>query len=273
MAKQELTTIDESANLPAHLAATKGQGTGLKGLHADDYIVPRIKLLQGISDEVKAGLPGAEAGVYWLTVLDKPLGSEFNFVTINNKVRVLLLAPRDDGQGILARAEDGETWNTLGEWNVKIKNIRQPQKWAITDLDVTKSGLLNFGTSINDDKDSVPAATKFFDYLIYLPDFDLIAVLSLARSQAKKAKDLNGKITLSRVDMRGLLLKAKIITETNGADSFSNYQFTLNGYATKEVYDIAKGYEKAFQTFKTDESGLTGETDTSTVQPSDSKEY
>lgn len=259
----EIVVLDSRGNqLPAHLINAKKQGSGLTGLDPKDYIVPRIKLLQGQSEEVKNNIPGAAEGVFWLTVMDQPLGSELNFTIINNRVRVLLLAPRDDGQGILARADNGVTWDKLGDWTVKIKNLRNPVKWEIKDLDVAASGLLNFGTSIPDDPQSNPAATKFYDFLVYLPAFDLIAVMSLARSQSKKAKELISKVELSGLHMHGLNLKASIITDTNGADKYSNYKFGLDGYTTKETYDTVQSFADRFKFFKVDESDITADADT-----------
>lgn len=271
----ELVVIDGRGNqLPAYLAGAQTKGSGLTGLDPADYIVPRIKLLQGQSEEVKNGLPGAEEGVFWLTVMDQPLGSDLDFTIINNRVRVLLLAPRDDGQGILARADDGRTWDKTGDWQVKIKNIRNPVKWEITDTDVAKSGLLNFGTSIPDDPQSNPAATKFYDFLVYLPAFDLIAVMSLARSQSKKAKELISKVTMARVHMHGLALKAGVLTDTNGTDKFSNYKFALNGYNDESIYNIVAAYAKQFAFFRVDESDITGEADAvKTEGPKDSADY
>lgn len=257
---QEVVVMDNAGiQLPAHLVATRNQGSGLTGLVASDYIVPRIKLLAGLSDEVTNGVPGAEAGKFWLTVLDQPLGDELDFVVISNRVRVLLTAPRDDGQGILARADDGKTWDKLGSFQVKIKNIRAPVTWEIKDLDVGKSGLLNFGTEIPGDPQSHPAATKFYDFLVYLPRYDLIAVMSLARSQSKKAKQLISKIEATRVHMNGLNLRAKIISDTDGTNAFHNYAFSLEGYTDEPTFNTVQAYGRQFSTFKMDETGLDGE--------------
>lgn len=266
---------DNGAQLPAFLASTIGQGSGLQGLTSDDYVVPRIKLLQGISDEVKNKLPGAEAGIFWLNVLDKPLGNDLQFVVISNNIRVLLLAPRDDGQGILARADDGVHWKPeAGKWSVRIKGIREPVTWVIDKPTVAESGLLSFGTSIPGNPDSNPAATKFYDYLVYLPEHDTIAVLSLARSQAKKAKDLNGKITLRRVDMNGQLFRAKIIEESSDSNTYSNYRFEADGYASEAVYATVKQFAKQYARYKiADEVAEDGGSAEAATGPVDSDKF
>jgi hypothetical protein len=248
---QQVAVVEPVASaLPAFLA---GQPKAkLQGLTREDYLVPRIKLLQGISDEVKDKLPGAEAGRFFLNVLDLDLGEELDFVIISNNIRVLLMAPRDDGQGILARADDGKTWTPgSGEWSIRMKGIREPVKWVISDPDVTASGLLEFGSSIPGNPDSNPAATKFFDYLVYLPKFDQLAVISLARSSAKKAKELNTKVgtATQKADMHGCVFRATPFTDNKGSDTFFNWRFSANGYVqSQEVYDQVKAYGAAFGT-------------------------
>lgn len=272
---KEVATVATGEQLPDFLRDTFGKGTGLTGLSPEDYIVPRVMLLQGQSDPVKNNLPGAKAGIFWLSVLDQPLGEELDFVIINNKIRVLLLAPMDDGQGILARADDGKTWvPASGTWSIRMKGIREPVKWEITDPDVKASGLLNFGTSVPGDPDSNPAATKFYDYLVYLPAHDTIAVLSLARTAAKKAKDLNGKVQMRRVDMHGQVFHVEPYMDGSGSNTFYNYRFSANGFTDKATFDTVKSLSEKFADYRADDASLSAEGgDGPKSGPSDSSEY
>lgn len=263
------------AQLPAHLQNTD-RGTHLQGMDADDFIVPRIKLLQGISPEVEA-FDEAKAGLFWLNVLDISLGDRIRFIPINNRKRYLLLPPIGDDRGVLARADDGRTWNTTGEWQVKLKNVRQPVTWVIDDLDVRKSGLAAFGTSNPDDPDSNPAATLFYEYLVWLPDVPELktpVLLSLARSQAKKARDLNGKIEFAGVPMQGLVFESGTVDENGAEGPYKNYQFVRAGYASEEQFDMACRFEERFRGANYEGVGEVGAEETgTTADPADSKEF
>jgi len=245
-------------SVPAFLQNTD-KGTRLAGMESTDFIVPRIKLLQGLSEEVEA-FEEAAAGDFWLNVLDINLGKTIRFVPLSNRKRYLLLPPIGDPRGVLARADDGKTWNTLGEWDIKLKNIRNPVKWAIEDLDVRKSGLAEFGSSNPDDPDSNPAATLFYEYLVYLPDVPELpspVLLSLARSQSKKARDLNGKIEFAGVPMQGLIFKAGIVTETGAEGDYNNYQFSRDGFTDEATFLKCVEFAERFKDYQAaDEAGL-----------------
>lgn len=276
--KNELATV-QASSVPAHLQnATRG--SKLQDIEASDIIVPRIKLLQGISPEV-AAFDDAQIGNFWLNVLDVDLGPKLRFIPLSNRKRYLLLPPMNDDRGVLARADDGKTWNTLGTWdNIKFKGMRQGVTWEIKDLDVKKSGLGEFGTSIPGNPDSNPAATLFYEYLVWLPDMPELTtpvLLSLARSQSKKARDLNGKIEFSGVPMQGLVIEAGTCDETGAEGPYKNYQFSRDGYASEEQFDKAVAMAERFANVTyagADEAELSAEAGTGPVTgDADSKEF
>lgn len=248
-AKQEVA-VPENSSLPAYLQGHTG-GSGLQGLTSEDFVIPRIKLLQAISPEVEAH-ENAKAGIFWLNVLDQPLGETLRFIVCSNKKRVLLMAPREDGRGILARADDGIHWNNKGEWDVKIKGVRGTVKWTIDADTVRESGLLEYGSSNPDDQDSNPAATLFYEYLVFLPDFPEISpvLLSLSRSQAKKAKDLNGKIEFRKAPMQSQVFQASIAKESSQAGDFLNYNFASSGWASEEDYRTCTAITERFKDYR-----------------------
>lgn len=276
-ASNEMVEVGQNSTLPAFLQNTD-RGTHLVGMDSDDFIVPRIKLLQGISPEVEA-FEEAKNGEFWLNVLDISLGNKLRVIPINNRKRYLLLPPIGDDRGVLARADDGRTWNTKGEWSVKLKNVRQPVTWTIDDLDVRKSGLAAFGTSNPDDPDSNPAATLFYEYLVWLPDVAELktpVLMSLARSQAKKARDLNGKIEFAGVPMQGLVFEVGTCDENGAEGPYKNYTFTRGGFATEEQFNQACLFEEKFRgvTYKgVDEDGLSEATATGGVDPDTVKDF
>lgn len=59
--------------LPVDLGKKKIDITGRENISAEDLIFPTLKLLQGSSDEVKKGIEGARAGLFWLTGVEEPV--------------------------------------------------------------------------------------------------------------------------------------------------------------------------------------------------------
>lgn len=225
--------------VPDYAKKAAGKGSQLKA-DANDFIVPRVKLLHGTSKEPEQ-FDAAKVGNFWVNVMDKDLTPSFDFIVCRNRKKVLLMRPMDDktGEPILARADDAVTWNTLGKWQIKIKNVKNPVTWEITDLNVRRSGLLEFGTSQPEDENSNPAATEFHDYLIYMPEHPELgpALFSLARTAAKRAKALNSKIQMrcdaGGVDMQSLKFKAVVTKEGEGDMAYYNIDFKNNGFASE----------------------------------------
>ncbi len=253
-------TTQQNSALPSYLQDFKG-GSGLQGLDSNDFIIPRIKLLQAISEEVE-NFEEAKAGNFWLNVLDVPLGSELDFGVCGNKKRYLLLPPMGDTRGILARADDAVHWSPPnGEWQVKLKGVKNAVTWK-TAPTVRESGLAEFGSSNPDDPESTPAATLFYEFLVYLPQHPELspALMSLARSQAKKAKDLNGKIEFRRAPMQSQAFRANVIKDSSPEGDFFNYQFVANGFVDEETFNGCKAITNKFQNYKgADEEGVARE--------------
>ena len=209
-----------------------------------DIVIPRIKLLQALSEEVEA-YDEARTGHFWHTGFDKSLGDDIEFVVCSRKKKYLLVAPMEDGQGILARAEDFKTWDRMGSWEVQIKDVGKVT-WTIDDVDVVASGLDQWGTFNPGNENSPPAATIFYEYLVILPDhMDLgPAVISLTRSAIKKAKKgLNDKIALhgkANRPMQSLLFRAVAVGDHNADNqTFKNWQFMTNGFADEKIFNAA----------------------------------
>lgn len=252
----------EQAQLPAYL---QGGSFGKQSDNFDssDVVIPRIKLLQGISPEITQ-YDTAKVGEFWHSGMDVNLGPKVKFVVADRRKKYLLSAPLEDGQGVLARADDAMTWDRLGKWSVKQKGVKQPVTWEITDLDVAKSGLTKWGTYNPEDEDSGPAATLFYDYLVFLPDhLDLgPAVISLARASIKKAKKgLNDKISLHQTNgrpMQALVFEANSVDESSDSGGFKNWQFTSAGFNMDEaLFNTAREHMGALANYKVQDEGMT----------------
>lgn len=250
-----------NANLPAFL---QGKTVAvLDGLDADDLILPRVKLLQAISPELET-YDEAKAGMLWHNVLGEAIGFQMDFIVCSFRKKHLLMAPLGDPRKILARAEDGVHWSPPdGSWQVKLKNVKEPQTWT-TKPTVRESGLDKFGSSVKGDPDSKPASVAIYEYLLYLnerPDISPI-VMSLARSQYKKGKDLNSKITFRNAPLQGMRFRASVIEETGEEGPFKNYLFTSAGFATEAEYNRCVEIGERFGNYKVaDEENVVAEGD------------
>ena len=256
---EKLPAVAAVSGVPAYLQNYEYQSSD--NFDASDVVLPRIKLLQGTSKELET-FNDAKAGMFWHTGVDEPLGDSFVFLVADRRKKYLLTAPIEDGQGVLARADDAKTWDRTGSWSVKSKKVKKPLKWDITTLSVEESGLANWGTFDPEDPESPPAATLFYDYLVFLPDrLDLgPSVVSLARSQIKKAKrGLNDKIQLhanNRRPMQAVLFAANSVDDSADGQSFKNWQFRGAGFNMDEaLFNMAKEHVGALANYKIKDEG------------------
>lgn len=264
MANEVANVSSDDSQLPAYLQ-TGNKVVNNDNFDSSDVVIPRIKLLQGISPEVEQ-FNDAKSGNYWHTGLDMNLGAEMRFIVADRRKKYLLQAPIQDGQGLLARSDDARRWDRLGSWQVKIKGQKNPVTWEIKDLDVEKSGMTSWGTSIPGDEDSPPAATLFYDYLVFLPDHLELgpAVISLARSQIKKAKKgLNDKISMHATNgrpMQALIFQAGVVEETADGQSFKNWSFRSAGFVQDEsLYNTVLEHRGALANLRIQDEGGTDE--------------
>lgn len=264
MAKTDVAVAGTPADndqLPAYLQGKTVVNND--NFDSSDVVIPRIKLLQGISPEITTH-DNAKVGQFWHTGMDLNLGPTVNFVVADRRKKYLLSAPMEDGQGVFARADDALTWNTLGKWTVKQKGSKQPITWEITSLNVAESGLTEWGTYNPEDEKSGPAATLFYDYLVFMPDhLDLgPAVISLARSGIRPAKKgLNDKIALHANNgrpMQALIFTAGATDEQNpDGQGYKGWSFKSGGFNQDEaLYNMALEHRGALANIKIqDEAG------------------
>lgn len=263
---------------PAYLQAMEKKGPihPTDNFDASDVTIPRVKLLQGLSKEPET-FNEAKPGTFWHTGLDFSLNGEFDFIPVSRRKRYLLVAPIDDGRGILARAEDFIHWQPpSGEFTIKIKGRKTPVIWKLAPT-VAESGLAQWGTYNDEDQNSPPAATLFYEYLTLLPEHLDVGpvVVSLTRSQIRKAKKgLNDKIQLHESagrPMQSLVFKAKVVKETGQEGDYFNWQFVSNGFVPEPLFKQAWELKDALRTYRVqDEEDAAKESET---LGGDSKDY
>jgi hypothetical protein len=271
MANKNAVAEVKDGGVPAYLAGYKGPATNTM-MENEDRIVPRMKLLQAISPELKS-FNEAKEGVFWHSILNESLGSEVRFSVIMARKSYVLFAPRGDDRMILARSADGKTWDRPNEsFEVKIKGYAKPIEWN-TKGSVVESGLANFGSSIPGDPQSPPAATLVYEYLVYLPDYPDCspALISLSRSGIKRGKDLNSKISLraGSVPQFAQLYKAVVTSEQSAEGGYNGWSFKSDGVADEATFNTVLALAKSFETtsYRASDEDMSDE---ATAAPADS---
>ncbi len=262
--------VKTTEQLPAYLQGVKA--SGMESMNSNDFMLPRVKLTQALSDEVINKIGTAVAGTFFHSNTEESLGTSIRFIIAQDKRKYLLMPPMGDDRGVLARAEDGVHWIPANaEFDVKLKGKKEKVTWK-TATTVAESGLDKFGSSDPDDPDSKPAAVLVYEYLIHLVDYPELSpvVLSLARSQIKKAKkQLHGKIEMranAGIPMQAQIYKATVVNEQGAEGTYFNYQFSSDGTADEATYKAVMGMKERLSDYKTaDEGDVYNEADTSAV--------
>ena len=239
-----------SSSVPAHLRKRAGQGT--ENLGAGDYEMPRLKLLQGLSEELQA-YDGLRAGMFFHTMAEKPLGDKLTIVPLYISKRFVLWRPRPpiDQGGILARADDGVHWSPAqGSFTVKVeKGKSRTVTWELAPT-VVESGLAEWGTYDPDDPNSQPAATLCYVYVVHLPEHPELSpvALFLQRTAVSAARKLAGKLKISGAPIYGCKFEMSSFLDERNGNKFNNYRFASTGFVEDE--DECAQYEAMWKGFK-----------------------
>lgn len=99
-----------------------------------------------------------------------------------------------------------------------------------------------------------PVATRFYDYVVYLPDFGEVAMLSFSNTKMKAAKKLNSLIALRPGPSWAGTYTLSIVKEENDKGKFFNFVVNPAGKTDAETLTEADRYYEQFKTatIKTD---------------------
>lgn len=172
---------------------------GFGNVTARDMIVPRLKLLQGLSPEVQENPRQFFQGEFFHSVVGECIGESITVIPLQVQRSIELWAPRDDERGILARSTDGTHWdkpNTKFEVRVKGRKVIWDTKATVGD-----SGLAEFGSSDPTNPRSAPIASLTYRLALFMPDKpDWGPCLMIcAKTATKPMMDL-----ISRINLRHL---------------------------------------------------------------------
>lgn len=233
--------------LPAHLQ-NQQKSTSVGNVDRKKLIIPRVKLLQGVSPEIEQ-YNNAKPGQFWHNMAEQLIGSEIPIVPIKMKRTYVLWAPRDDDRNVLARADDAIHWDQPAgmEFTVKLKNVPDPVTYKLGNTvdertEPGKPALSEFGSGIPGDPKSAPAAAETFTWMFLSPAFPDLGpfIVINTRSSAKPANLLVSKIEQRPVDHYAQKYIMKVVAEVRDGDRFYNYAYTADGYADEADYNKAK---------------------------------
>lgn len=259
MSKNKSVAIRENENAlttPDYLKTYDGN-LGTEDMGSDDLTVPRLKLAQALSPEVQDG--DLKAGNIFLSLTGQRLDNEgvLRIVPIAYTKEYILWRPRqDNGGGILARARRVDTpsgirfgWDQPNcKFEVKVGgNI--PVIWETKEY-IDQDGLDRWGSEIPGDSTSGMAATVHHNYVVSLPDHDnIVAALSMARSQTKRAKDFNGILKLGNAPMFARVFDIRVIDEQSKKKNnakYKNLQIVPAGFVPEESFSFFKSLAETF---------------------------
>lgn len=206
------------ASLPAFMR--DDADLGKENILREDMEVPRLKLMQGLSPELEE-YDGLRPGYFFHTAAEYIFDGPFIGVPIFMSREYILWRPRDSGGGILARATDGIHWSPdHGKFEVQLdkKDGGAKVTWELAKT-VQQSGLANWGTMNPADKDSPPAATLMYNYLLGFPELPDLppAVLTFQRSSIKSGRKFNNRIQAVRAPLFGLKFEFSAGDDSNSA--------------------------------------------------------
>jgi len=248
---QSTAVAAASANLPAHMQGDVDLGK--EDIGRDDMDMPRLKLMQGLSNELTV-YDDLRAGNFFHTAAEMIFDEPVRVVPIFFDKQYILWRPLEAGGGILARAQDGIHWSpSSGEFKVKLdkKDGGHEVVWNLKAPTVQESGLANWGTMNPADSNSPPAATMMYNFLLAFPDHpDLMpAVLTFQRTSVKIGRKLLTKIKTVRTPLFGSVFTLSSFDDHNGSNqSFKNINMT--GAGLVEDPDLYESYKQLHLSIK-----------------------
>lgn len=204
-----------SQTLPAHVM----EGTGLGNENVGQHVtIPRVKLLQKMSDEVdkynSKYIKGAEPGHFLNSLTGENYGEELYVINLLFKNEYVVWRNRDAGGGILGSFPSATAAQTA------ISTQEKPQDYTITD---THSHVLLIKNPETGELDRTPV------------------IMDFSSSKMKTSRDWNSMIGLKGGNRFSGLWKLKSVSVTNKAGAqFMNLEADFVGWAIPDDYAYAK---------------------------------
>ena len=233
MAKKANVAKVEPKALPA--TASKYAGTGQETIDNDDIYMPRLKLGQDMSPEVKDKI--VDVGDLFNSVTGDvlcPAGEKIPVIIVMHSKEYILWDDRKgEDRGILARARrvrDGEEVRYRWDKPNQKFDVMVDGKTKVTYKTaeyIDEDCLNKWGTQIPGNPETPPAAGESQNYILAFPtrDFELIAV-SLSKTAIGVAKKLNTSLKFGKAAIFERTYELGSFIDRRNKDSFANFQFS-----------------------------------------------
>ena len=209
-------------NVPAHIKKAEGVGRGNENV-GTHVTIPRVKLLQKMSDEVDKHHPnyvqGAEPGHFLNTLTGNNYGEELYAISITFKNEFVVWRKREAGGGLLG------SFRSNAEANEAISAQEKPQDYDITE---THSHVLLLKDPETGNLEPTPV------------------IMDFASSKLRISRNWNSQIGMKGGDrFAGLWKIRSVAVENRMGNAFMNLDVSFVGWAQEEDYKIAEAlYEQ-----------------------------
>jgi predicted transcriptional regulator len=208
--------------VPAHIKKAEGVGRGNENV-GNNVTIPRVKLLQKMSDEVDkhhaSYVKGAEPGHFLNTLTDHNYGEELYAISITFKHEFTVWRKRDAGGGLLG------SFSSQAEAQDAINAQDKPQDYDITE---THTHVLLLKDPETGNLEPTPV------------------IMDFASSKLRISRNWNSQIGMKGGDRFSGLWKIKsVAVENRMGNAFMNVDVEFVGWAQEEDYKVAEAlYEQ-----------------------------
>ena len=210
MTKKTKEVIEQNNKVPSYIK--QGSNRGSENVEMDDYIIPRVELLQDLSPQLKKNkpnyIPEAEAGMMFNTVTQKVYGDCVIFVPVKFKKDFLVWRDRESGGGFRGSFDSAAEANAHAE----ALNAEDNQKYDVVD---TAQHII---LVINEDGTTDEA------------------VLSMSRSKMKVSRNFNSLIRLNGGDRFSRTYQLTPVEDSSDKGDYWNYLIKNHSFPEKKTY-------------------------------------
>lgn len=220
MSSTALAIADDQ--LPAHLKKAEGVGRGNENV-GQNVAIPRVKLLQKMSDEVDKHhanyVKGAEAGHFLNTLTGTNYGEELYAISITFKTEYVVWRKREAGGGLVG------AFSSMPDAQNAVSEQEKPQDYDITE---THTHVLLL-------KDPETGALE-----------PTPVIMDFTSSKLRISRNWNSQIGMKGGDrFAGLWRIKSVAVENRMGNAFMNLDVDFVGWAHKEDYEVAEAlYEQ-----------------------------
>lgn len=251
------TAVAARANVPDYIRQD-GATRGSENVEMADMIIPRIELVQALSECLKEGsgdyIEGAKAGMFYNSVTRELYGERVVVCPAFFKKQYLAWRDRKKGGGF------GGAFDTLEECNARIAEQENPDEWEA--IETAQQIVL----VVQQDEDSGEYLTSE-------------AVVSCARTKMKISRQWNSLIRINGMDRFSRIYELFGTDETNSTnDAYKNFGVRYIDFAPMSVYKAGEALYNGIASgeikYKVDDSYIDAESSPSeTATDAGPKEY